>query len=121
MLYIQQPSLLRMMQAMLAAGSVLLLSGGAVAQTVSTPCFEFVPVRPRIEPASPMLIDKCTGRTWLLTRGSRGAYRWAAIHTESEMPKATDRPVTDASPAAKADKDGGAGKCFTFNNRKFCE
>jgi hypothetical protein len=107
--------------AALAAATVLLLSSGATAQTVSTPCFEFVPVRPRIEPPSPMLVDKCTGRTWLLTRTSRGAYRWAAILTESEMPKVTDRPATDASPAAKSDRDGGVGKCFTFNNRKFCE
>lgn len=121
MLYIQQPALLRMMQAALAAGPILLFSGGVSAQTAPAPCFEFVPVRPRIEPASPMLIDKCSGRTWLLTRTSRGGYRWAAIHTEAEVPKAIDRPATDGSPAAKADKDGGAGKCFTFNNRKFCE
>jgi hypothetical protein len=109
-----------------AVAAVLVTPGAALAQTAATPCFEFIPARPRIEPPTPMLVDKCTGRTWLLTRASRGAYRWAAIQTEieqpeSDKPKATDRPVTDTGPAGRADKEGGGSKCFTFNNRKFCE
>lgn len=120
MLYVQRPALLRMMRAVLAAAA-LLLPGAAIAQTASSPCFELIPARARIEPLAPLLVDKCSGRTWLLVRSGRGDYRWAAINTENEKPKATDRPATDTGPADKADKDGSAGKCFTFNNRRFCE
>ncbi|MGV3632720.1 MAG: hypothetical protein ACO1NY_00090 [Pseudorhodoplanes sp.] len=121
MLYVQQPALLRMMRASGAAVVILLTSGAAFAQMASAPCFEFIPARPRIEPPSPMLVDKCTGRTWLLTRTSRGTYRWASIQSDGETPKAPDRPATDRGHAERADKQGGGGKCFTFNNRKFCE
>jgi hypothetical protein len=68
-----------------------------------------------------MLVDKCTGRTWLLVRSKRGAFRWASIQSDGEMPKANDHPTTDRYPAGKADREGDAKKCFTFNNRKFCE
>jgi hypothetical protein len=105
----------------LAAAALLLSAGTAIAQTASMPCFELIPARVRIEPPVPMLVDKCSGRTWLLVRSGRAAYRWAAIDTESEKPKATDRPAIDTGPANKADKDGDGKKCFTFNNRKFCE
>ena len=67
-----------------------------------------------------MLVDKCSGRTWLLTRAGRGGYRWTAIDVDGEMPKATDRrPPTDDKAASSTDE--GGKKCFTFNNRKFCE
>jgi hypothetical protein len=119
MLYVQQSALLRMTRLGLAAAAALVaLAGAAAAQTASAPCFELIPARARIEPPAPMLVDKCSGRTWLLTRSARGAFRWIAIDTESEKPKATDRPATDTQPAAK---EGDGKKCFTFNNRKFCE
>lgn len=122
MLHVQQPALLRMMRASVAAAATMLaLSGAAVAQSASAPCFELIPAHARIEPQVPMLVDKCTGRTWLLTRSRRGAFRWAAIQSDSDIPKATDRPGTDTAPASKADKEGDAKKCFTFNNRRFCE
>jgi hypothetical protein len=129
MLYVQQPAFLRMTRALLIAGAaaVLLAFPGAVAaQTAPTPCYEMIPARPRIEPPAPMLVDKCSGRTWLLQRAGRGSYRWVAIVADDDMPKATDRPPTDNQPASKADnpsaeKEGDGTKCFTFNNRKFCE
>jgi hypothetical protein len=114
--------------ASLAAGIAVLLAlpGAAVAQTASAPCYELIPARPRIEPPLPMLVDKCSGRTWLLMRAGRGTYRWASVDMDSDIPKATDRPPTDDQPANKAEtppanKDGDGKKCFTFNNRKFCE
>ncbi len=124
MLHVQQPALLRMMRAGIASAAILLgLPVAALAQTAASPCFELIPARPRIEPPAPMLVDKCSGRTWLLARPPRGgAFRWIAINAdEAEKPKATDRPATDTQPANKADKDGDGKKCFTFNNRKFCE
>lgn len=121
MLYLQQPSFLRIAYAGLAASAAALLAlpGAAAAQTASTPCYELIPARAGIEPPAPMLVDKCSGRSWLLVRAGRGSYRWATLGMEAEKPKATDRPVTDSQPVRK---DGGDGsKCFTFNNRKFCE
>jgi hypothetical protein len=109
-----------------AAAALITWPGGAAAQIASAPCFELIPARPRIEPPVPMLVDKCSGRTWLLKRAGRGTYRWATVDMDGEVPKATDRPPTDNQPANKADnppadKDGDGTKCFTFNNRKFCE
>jgi hypothetical protein len=105
-----------------AAMASVPLCGAALAQTASAPCYEFVPARPRIEPPAPMLVDRCSGRTWLLARSGRGAYRWALVDMEYEKPKSTDRPATDTQAAAPlARKDGDPQKCFTFNNRKFCE
>lgn len=126
MLYVQQPALLRMTRTVLIAAALLALPGAAAAQTPSAPCFELIPARPRIEPPLPMLVDKCSGRTWLLMRAGRGSYRWATIDMDSDTPKATDRPPTDDQPASNADnppaeKNGDGKKCFTFNNRKFCE
>jgi hypothetical protein len=129
MLHLQQPAFLRMTRALLiavAAAIMLGLPGAAAAQTATAPCFELIPARPRIEPPTPLLVDKCSGRTWILKRTGRGGYRWAAIDADNGMPKATDRPPTDNQPTNKADnpsaeKEGDGKKCFTFNNRKFCE
>lgn len=120
MLHVQQPSLLRVIQ-QAALAAALLSPGAALAQTADAPCYELIPARERVTPPAPMLVDKCSGRTWMLTRSGRGGYRWAAIQTDDEKPKATDRAATDAAPAGRADKEGSGGKCFTFNNRKFCE
>lgn len=106
----------------LAAVAVLAFHGLAAAQTASSPCYELIPARPRIEPSAPMLVDKCSGRTWLLTRAGRGGYRWAAIDADTDQPKAADRPPTDDKQASNPGSKGEDGKkCFTFNNRKFCE
>jgi hypothetical protein len=118
MLHVQQSPLLRMTRLGLAAAALLTLPYAATAQTSSPPCYEVIPARPRIEPATPMLVDKCSGRTWLLTRGGRGGYRWPTIDVDGEAPKATDRPATDDKAASKSD---GGKKCFSFNDRKFCE
>lgn len=122
MLHVQQPAVLRISAAALAGAMLLGLPGVAAAQLASSPCYELIPARPRIEPAAPMLVDKCSGRTWLLTKAGRGGYRWAAIDVDAEQPKATDRPPTDDKPASNPTSKGEDGKkCFTFNNRKFCE
>ena len=76
MLHVQQPALLRMTRAGLIAGAaaaLLTLPGAAAAQTATAPCYELIPARPRIEPPAPMLVDKCSGRTWLLKRAGRGS------------------------------------------------
>ncbi len=126
MLHIQQPAVLRMMRGglSLAAVALLALPVVAAAQTASAPCYELLPASPRVEPAVPMLVDKCSGRTWLLKRAGRGTFRWATVEMDGDVPKATDRPPIDNQPANKAENppaEGDGKKCFTFNNRKFCE
>jgi len=101
-----------------AAASLMVFASVAAAQNATEPCYELIPARAKIDPPAPMLVDKCSGRTWLLTRGARGVWRWAAIDADGDKPKATDRPPTDMQPARK---DGDGKKCFTFNDRKFCE
>jgi hypothetical protein len=111
-----------MMRAGLAAAAIaavwLIAVAPAAAQDPSSPCYELIPARAKIDPPAPMLVDKCSGRTWLLTRGARGVWRWAAIDADGDKPKATDRPPIDKQPGPK---DGDGKKCFTFNDRKFCE
>ena len=103
--------------------AALVVGDDALAQTATAPCFEIIPARTGIEPPVPMLVDKCSGRTWLLTRGGRRSghdraspygYRWTLIEAEQDVAKTTDKLR-----AASADKQDG--KCFTFNGRKFCE
>jgi hypothetical protein len=122
MLHVQQSPLLRIARAGLAtfAAALSLVQSAATAgaETPAAPCYELIPARAGIEPPAPMLVDKCNGRTWLLVRAGRGVYRWATLRMDADMPKATDRPATDSQPARK---DDGGQKCFTFNNRKFCE
>lgn len=121
MLHLQQSSLLRVTGARQAAllvltGCLLLAGRPALAQT--TPCYEVIPPRAKGEPTAPMLVDKCSGRTWVLVRSGRGVYRWTVVDMDYDKPKTTDRPVTDTQ---SAKSDGDPKKCFTFNNRKFCE
>jgi hypothetical protein len=106
------------------AGSVLamaampLVSADAVlAQGAGAACFEVIPARANIEPPVPIMIDKCSGRSWVLIRNGR-SYRWALIATDLEKAKTADRAPVDGAAAAP---DSGSQKCFTFNNRKFCE
>jgi hypothetical protein len=104
----------------LAAGLLLALVQTAQAQTAQAQgpaCFEVIPARPNIEPPAAIMVDKCSGRSWVLIRNGK-SYRWSLIATEIEKPKIADRaPVEGAAPAPEA----GSQKCFTFNNRKFCE
>ncbi len=101
----------------IAVATLLLASVTAVlAQNEGAACFEVIPARPNIEPPAPILIDKCSGRSWVLIRNGK-SYRWSLIATESEKAKTADRVPN----AGTAMPDGGSPKCFTFNNRKFCE
>ena len=101
----------------MAVAAMLLVSASAVlAQDTGAVCFEVIPARPNIEPPVPILIDKCSGRSWVLIRNGK-SYRWSLIATESEKAKTADRVPNEGS----ALPGSGSQKCFTFNNRKFCE
>ena len=119
MLYLQQSPVLRMKTAIRAglAIAILLPLPASVAFAQGATCFEVIPARPNLEPPAAMMVDKCSGKSWVLIRNGRN-YRWSLISTEMEKPKIGDRaPVEGAAPALES----GSQKCFTFNNRKFCE
>jgi hypothetical protein len=71
-------------------------------------CFEIAFPAPGNLPAGPILLNKCTGATHILTRFDRGksgiTYEWVPVAV---------RAPPDAS--AKAGR-----KCFTFDGRHFC-
>lgn len=60
-------------------------------------CFEVIPARPNVEPQAPLMIDKCSGRSWLLVRDGK-SYRWTLIAIEAEKPKIGDRAPMEAGP-----------------------
>jgi hypothetical protein len=101
----------------IAVGAMLLVpANAAFSQNADTVCFEVIPARPNIEPPAPIMIDKCSGRSWVLLRNGK-SYRWSIISLEAEKPKTADRVQNegDAAPG------GASPKCFSYNNRKFCE
>jgi hypothetical protein len=100
----------------ITAGALITLwSGAALAQaSTSQPgCFDVVASRSDAHPAGTILLNRCSGQTWLLVRyqsSVRGSsvYRWSTIASDSNEP----RPPP---PAASGDK------CFAFQGRRFCE
>jgi hypothetical protein len=103
--------------AIVSVGS--LFAGSAVAKTAEsglTACYEVIAPQPNALPRTPLLVDKCSGRTWLLTKSARGAgYRWARVSTEEAAPS------SGAAQAKAPEQPANSRNCFTFNNRRFCE
>jgi hypothetical protein len=106
-------------QYLVAAALVALPAGAAFAQssTSQTACFEVVASASETQPAGAILLNRCTGQTWILVRtyqpSARGnpVYRWSAIAGDAADPK----PPPAAPVAATSDK------CFIFQGRRFCE
>ena len=74
-------------------------------------------------PTNTILLDRCTGQTWILARHYQGAakgragnvaYRWEPLSKATAEPPPARRPVA-TGPTATGDK------CFTFQDRRFCE
>ena len=82
------------------------------------------------EAAGSILVNRCTGRTWILAggyrrRSDRADYRWVPIamaDVEASVPAPlAPVPTAPALPhRVQAPKDPNA-KCFTFNRRQYCE
>ena len=91
-------------------------------------CFEVIVPR-RQTPPAPLLVNRCTGATWLLMRtGEAGVeggrvrlpYRWVALEADRPLPAGREEHVTAPStPSAKAAIPGK--NCFEFTGRRFCE
>lgn len=106
----------------LAAFVALTCAGGAYAQgpdaAKPATCYEVIPPQPNTQPRTSMLVDKCSGRTWLLTKSRRSAgYSWVRVTADDAAPP----PQTSAAPAKAASSPSDSRNCFTFNNRRFCE
>lgn len=78
------------------------------ASSAST-CFEILPAERNVVPASPILLNKCTGSTYVLTR-KRSRYEWVPIGRR-EGPRPVPKPAKETS----------GRKCFYFDGREFCE
>jgi hypothetical protein len=65
-----------------------------------------------------MLVDKCSGQTWILAktnqRGRGMPYRWSRVPIDHPEIAKVPQPSAVA-PAATGEK------CFTFQGRQFCE
>jgi hypothetical protein len=84
--------------AIMASTSVMFASiDVASAQSTASFCYEVIPARPNIEPPAPIMIDKCSGRSWILVRNGRASYRWSLIATETEKAKTGDRVPTEGA------------------------
>lgn len=84
-------------------------------------CFEIIDPKPHGELRSHLLLDKCSGNTWVLARTTiaksrreaRTVYRWVPLIVEGR-----DGVAGEEKPAAAP---SAGGKCFTFNNLRYCE
>jgi hypothetical protein len=104
----------------------------AWAQDATAPsgaCFD-VSRPPSGEATGAILVNRCTGRTWILLGGRRrhgeqGAYRWVPIATVDATPAAPIAPAAPApapsAPRVHTPASPNSSKCFTFQGRKFCE
>jgi hypothetical protein len=98
--------------------AVLIAAGNADAQTAAdtSPCFHVIEGQANVPPGAPVLVDRCTGNTFVLVRAKGGAtaYRWAPIGRSGEGETVAARP-SSAVPRAKA-----TANCFSYNGRSYC-
>ena len=102
------------------ACALALLPATVIAQTAqpapsapaSGACYEMLPADANTLPGSPMLINKCTGQTYVLMRAAVKAsgvpkYRWLPI-------------ALDDAPEGKSKRTPAGHNCFSFDGRQFC-
>ena len=87
-----------------------------------TLCFDIVSPRDAARLDGSILLDRCTGQTWLLSRsGKRGGmvvYRWTMLAAEGDLIR---KPLALPEPSVPAPVRPSTGKCFNFQGRQFCE
>lgn len=100
----------------------------ASAQTASPEaCFQVIEGQADVPPAAPLLVDRCSGATFLLARTRRDgktAFEWvpitkAAPGTVAES-VASPAPPSPPSPAPRS-KGAGRDGCFIYNGRSYCQ
>jgi hypothetical protein len=111
----------------LCAFLITLIAQPVISVSAETACYELVPTQSNAVPGAPILVNKCTGDTYILSRvvasdgkpaeSSSQSFKWVPILMASPPPDArrTSRKEPSRKPAT-------AGRnCFAFNNRTFCE
>jgi hypothetical protein len=85
-------------------------------------CFDIISPRDAARLNGSILLDRCTGQTWLLSRsGKRGGmvgYHWTMLAAEGDLIK---KPLARPEPSMPAPVRPNTGKCFSFQGRQFCE
>ena len=96
----------------------------ASAQTAEaqTHCFDIIAVRNTDRLDGSILLNRCTGQTWLLSRNARRGrvpgYRWNLLVADGGE---ISKPLLRAEPRMTAPLGSSSGKCFDFQGRQFCE
>lgn len=107
----------------LAAGLCLCTSPAAAQQTPpATACFQVIEGSADVPPAAPLLVDRCTGETFVLTRARRGegkAFEWVPIAKAAAGAVAEAAPAPPPRPPASAKAASKEG-CFTYSGRNYC-
>jgi hypothetical protein len=107
----------------------------ASAQPADAPasfCFKFITTRKTAQLEGAILLNQCTGQTWLLTRtarqGGASGYRWNLLVADGlEINKPSPRPEVRIPVPVRPNAEMPAPmhprteKCFTFQGRQFCE
>jgi hypothetical protein len=102
--------------------AIVLLPAAAMAQSAPPPgggaCYEMLAAEANTLPGRPLLINKCTGQTFVLMRvppkgkpAGGSAYRWQPIAVGDDSAEAKPKPATAAT---------AGHKCFSLDGRKFC-
>jgi hypothetical protein len=106
--------------------SVAALRPAAAAEGPSGACFDVVAGQVPGEAAGAILLNRCNGRTWILTQirsasaDEQPTYRWSPIAGGDNPPVAASPPAPPKRHAA-APVEQRSGKCFTFQGRQYCE
>jgi hypothetical protein len=91
-------------------------------RTPSGVCFDMA--RPATQSAlGTILLNRCTGQTWMLVlgrtkNGKALAYRWRPIARNTTELAANPASVV---PRVRLPAGGNSARCFTFQDRRFCE
>lgn len=89
---------------------------------VQAQCFDVITSRNTNQLEGSILLNRCSGQTWLLSRNARRSgmfgYRWNLLVADgAEISKPLPRP----EPRIPAPIRPSTEKCFGFQGRQFCE
>jgi hypothetical protein len=83
-------------------------------------CFSVIEAKANVPPGAPILVDACSGATFILMRTGRGdrkSYMWRPIaRGTGAAPPVAKASATAARAAPATDRSG----CFSYSGRTFC-